>query len=484
MKPWLAFIGLFITLAIINLDLTMVSIALPSIGKTLNSSLVELQWINNLYLLGFIISVIPVGKVSDSIGSKKVYSIGLLIFLLGSLLCSISHHFYTIAIGRFIQGIGFSGLFPNLIILAPSIFPKDRHASTIGLLAISVGVNQALGPVVGGAILEYYSWRIIFLINVPICCITFLLALLLTNTPSKIKANINYASTLFLGIICILLLFTITTVSYNPILGIIYLILTIVLTSLFIYLENKKSNPLIPINLFKNKNWLNIVIVKALFQTTFGIFLFLIPLYIQNILLISPLINGLLVFIYAGIIAITAPITGAYLNHHQLIKPIRIQIMTSIVGYFLLAISGLFSNIPLMIFSFILVGIYTGITVSSGNYLITKSLSQEQKGIGSSLYAGISFYGYALGVAVASFIIHTISLISLSTKNSSLIYYSSGVYPLNKISSMHTQEIAKSTFEISFFTIFCLCTLFSVISAFFASKQKKGEGSSTVAIDQ
>ncbi len=480
LRPWLAFAALFCALSLINLDVTMITLALPSIGHQFNTTLTELQWVNNTYLLAYAVFVIGMGRIGDSKGHKKSFAIGTILFLIGSIICGFSSNFLELIIGRIIQGLGATGIFPIVMIIVMQTFPPKMHAFVVGLLMISTGVNQAIGPSLGGFLIELLSWRYIFYINIPVCLFSLLLSFFVKNVPSKSKLYINPISTFLIAITSTLLLFTLQDVTKHPLISLCIGLITILLFYLLIHFEKKKKKPLLHLKLYKNKPWRVVNIARAIFQINFGFFLFLIPLYMQNILLISPIINGLLLLIYASLIAISGPITGKYIDKYGLYVPVKIYQISGVLGFILIALGGFFEIWSLIIISFLVIGLYSGVNFSITNYLNVAHLPKKNKGVGSAMYAGLAFYSYALGVSISGLIVYIVAKLTLLSNLSNppipfthLMHFASGVSSLKMLNNPQLIAICKSAFENGLSIAFLIATLFAFISIFYSNQFKK-----------
>src|SRR5271170_4233234 len=157
------------SLLIVGLDITIVNVALPSIGHDLNATVSGLQWTVDAYTLTIACLLLLSGSTADRFGRRRIFQLGLLLFTLGSLLCSLAPSLQFLVLFRMLQAVGGSMLNPVAMSIIRNTFedPRER-AQAIGLWGATVGVSLALGPVVGGALVQSIGWRSIFWINIPI----------------------------------------------------------------------------------------------------------------------------------------------------------------------------------------------------------------------------------------------------------------------------------------------------------------------------
>ena len=172
---WITLTGLGMAMIVLNLDMTIVNLAIPILGKIFNANISTLQWIINIYTLVFGASVILTGKLADKYGHKKMFLFGVTSFFIGSLIAGFSPDISIIIVGRLFQGIGMAATFGMVFILAAYSFPKKQRGIATGILIVFTGAGQAFGPTLGGLIVTYSSWRWCFLLNVPFCILSFIL---------------------------------------------------------------------------------------------------------------------------------------------------------------------------------------------------------------------------------------------------------------------------------------------------------------------
>ena len=168
-----------LSLFLVGMDVTIVNVALPAIQKDLHASLSGLQWIVDAYTLVVASLLMLSGSMSDRFGRRRVFQIGLTLFTLGSLLCSMAHDVTALVGFRALQGLGASMLNPVALSIIANAYPapKDR-ARAVGMWGAVAGISIALGPVLGGALTESVGWRSIFWINLPVGVAAIVLAAL------------------------------------------------------------------------------------------------------------------------------------------------------------------------------------------------------------------------------------------------------------------------------------------------------------------
>ena len=283
---WLSLLGIGCAIAVLNLDMSIVNLLLPSIGRQFHSSLNGLQWVNISYSIALACSFCVAGRYGDSYGSKRTFLFGVATFLIGSTVCGLAPNMPLLMSGRIIQGIGMSATFTMCFILIHHLFPKKQHALVISLLTIFTGLNQAMGPTVGGMIVTFWSWHWAFLINIPVCILSYVLVWRYAHINFVHKAlKLDYISvtllsiTLF-GIIYILNQSTGSHLLTWSMLG--WMGLSIFSLIYLIIRQKHINNPIISLKLYTINPWLRLNIMRALFQLSFAATGFIIPLFFQN----------------------------------------------------------------------------------------------------------------------------------------------------------------------------------------------------------
>ncbi len=423
-KQWVALAGLCLATFILNIDLTVVNIVLPILGRIFKASIMQLQWVNNIYLLSLACSVIPMGKVADIYGHKRVFCYGVIIFALGSLLVGLSPSIPFIISARVIQGIGMAMAFPMAVVLANRIFSGHQRSLALGILVTSAGIGQAVGPTLGGFISEFFGWRYAFLINLPICFASFLLifyACAKDKTLNK-KKNIHYLSVALITAGLSLILLAVNQVkrwgaTSTPFLACIAS--GLVLLILVLYTQRKIKNPLIDLTIYHSRNYAAITIGRALFQFNFAAIIFILPIYLQNILGYSPAISGLIILISTITMAIIGPLTSRFIKHYGIRPPILVAQAFAIIGYGLFTLSGAELHFTSFIIGLCLIGMNVGLTFSSTNYVAVNSVDESMRGLGFGVFVTVTFFLSALGVAlsgatIAGFALHKLKLLFAS----------------------------------------------------------------------
>jgi EmrB/QacA subfamily drug resistance transporter len=167
-NPWIVLVVLVTGFFMIMLDTTIVNVAIPAMSTGLNTTLDQILWVLNAYILVYAVLLITAGRLGDLYGQRNLFAIGLAIFTLASALCGFAQDANQLIGARVLQGVGGALLVPQTLAILTSLFPPDRRGAAFGIWAGVAGLATLAGPTVGGAIVTYIDWRWIFFVNVPI----------------------------------------------------------------------------------------------------------------------------------------------------------------------------------------------------------------------------------------------------------------------------------------------------------------------------
>jgi EmrB/QacA subfamily drug resistance transporter len=307
---------LFITciaLFMAMLDNLVLGVALPSIQEDLGASLTDLEWFMNAYTLAFAVLLIPFSVLGDSIGRKKVFLAGVVIFTLGSLLSGLSDSSIGLILSRALQGVGGAAIVPLSLTLVNSAFPPEKRAAAIGLWSGISGLGLSIGPLVGGLIMEGAPWQMIFYVNVPIGIIAFLLGLKWLEESHGIRKPLDTIGVLLLVTGLFGLIFGLergNSEGWSSALVLGSIISGAILLLLFYVWERSRVSPMIRFDLFRRKNYT--FYVFAGFWMNAGVFgaIFLLTLFLQQAQGNTPLGAGLKEMSWTTMTMIAAPLAG------------------------------------------------------------------------------------------------------------------------------------------------------------------------------
>jgi len=270
------------------LDGTVVTVALPTIGRDLDASFAGLSWISNGYLVTLASLILVGGSVGDRLGRKRVYLAGAVAFALASLLCGLAPNVGTLVGARMLQGVAGAFLVPGSLALLQTTFHPDDRARAIGTWSGLAGITTALGPFLGGWLVEAASWRWVFLLNLPLAAIVVLVGqrhLLesrdptVTGRPDLLGAVLGAAG---------LAASTYGLIEEDVVIG----LLGVAVLAAFVLVEARVAHPMLPLGIFRSRQFSGANGVTFAVYAALGAVLFLLSLVLQQALGYSPLAAG------------------------------------------------------------------------------------------------------------------------------------------------------------------------------------------------
>ncbi|GGZ13985.1 MFS transporter [Streptomyces inusitatus] len=271
------------------LDSTVVNVALPRIGEDLNADMAVLQWTVNAYMLSLAGLILLGGALGDRYGRRKVFVVGVVWFAVGSLLCGIAPSGETLVLARAFQGIGGALLTPGSLALIQASFHPDDRARAVGLWSGLGGVGAAVGPFVGGWLVDGPGWRWVFLINVPLAALCVPVAL--RHVPESRDPRAHGKGFDVLG--AVLGAAALTLVTYALIAPAWWAgAAGVVVGVAFVAVERRRPDPMLPLSIFRSRLFTAVNLVTLCVYAAFGGFFFLVALQLQVVSGYSPLQAG------------------------------------------------------------------------------------------------------------------------------------------------------------------------------------------------
>ena len=304
-----------LSLLIVSMDATIVNVAIPSIRNELHASASELQWVIDVYTLVLASLLLLSGATADRFGRRRVFQIGLTIFAVGSLLCSLAPDIHTLIAARFLQGIGGSMLNPVALSIISQVFVgRVERARAIGIWGGVMGIAMALGPMLGGALIELGDWRAVFWINLPICAAAILLtAIFVPESRSATMRDVDpigqaFAVAFLFSVVFVLIQGREMGGSAAP--SVAISIVAVLALLGFLRYESRRHDPFIDLRFFHSIPFASATVIAVCAYAAYGAFLFMMSLYLQAARHYSAFHTGLM-YLPISVAALTlSPLSG------------------------------------------------------------------------------------------------------------------------------------------------------------------------------
>ena len=389
----------------VSVDTTIVNINLPTIAGSFGVGMALISWVVMIYLIVLACSLPAMGKLGDIYGFRIVFAFGCGFFTVSSLLCGLATSASHLIFFRALQGIGAAGLYAIGPAILMRYIPEEKHGWALGIMTAMVSIGIATGPVLGGFIAQYASWNWIFIINVPagIAIVAATLLYLPKDPVSTEPASFDIAGALLIFLALITLLFPLNrglslTWESPAILG--SFALSLIFWTLFIVRERSCTNPLIDLQVFKNRAFLAGNIIAFVMTLSINGAKFLFPYFFEHVQGLPPSTTGLLLAVPAITLIITGLVAGTLSDRYGSWGLIALSFCVIFAAFCMFGTFGPDTAIPFIIIAFALEGIATGLFSSPNMNQILSFGGYGNRGMSSSVMMTIRNIASALGVAI------------------------------------------------------------------------------------
>jgi len=394
------------SLFIVGLDATIVNLALPSIRAEFDASVSKLQWTIDAYTLVLASLLMVSGSTADRVGRRRTFQAGLVVFGLGSLLCGVAPTIDLLIVFRMLQAVGGSMLNPVAMSIITNTFtdPRER-AQAIGVWGGVVGLSMAVGPVVGGALVDAAGWRLIFWINVPVTVAAVLMtALFVPESRAAVPRRMDPVG----QILVVLLLGGLTygiiegrSAGWtSPLIIGCFVVFAAALVGLVLY-ERQREEPLLDPRFFRSAPFSGATLIAVCGFSALSGFLFLNSLYLQSVRGFTALHAGLLTLPMAAMTVVFAPLSGWLVGHRGPRLPLIVAgTMLTASG---LVLSQLSTTTPTwqLLIGYLIFGLGFGMLNAPITNAAVSGMPRSQAGVAAAIASTSRQVGASLGVAIA-----------------------------------------------------------------------------------
>ena len=393
-------------LLMVGLDATIVNIALPAIHRSLGSSVAGLQWTVDAYTVVLASLLILAGSTADRVGRKRVFQLGLLVFSLGSLLCALAPTQGVLIAARVLQAIGGSMLSPVAMSIIRTVFvdPAER-ARAIGVYAAMFGLSIALGPVLGGILVDAVGWRAVFLVNVPVGAVAILAThRFVPESRAERPRRVDPVGQ-------ILVIVGLASLTYGIIegpdhgwasidIGVALAVAALSLAALIPY-ELRRREPLLEVRFFRSAPFSGASAIALCAFAALGAFLFLNTLYLQDVRGLSPFRAGLCMLPMAAMVLVFAPLSGRLVGSRGPRPPLIAAGVALVVAVAMLTQLQAQSSIAYVLIAYTVFGVGFGLVNPPITNTAVLGMPASQAGVAAAVASTSRQVGLTLGVALA-----------------------------------------------------------------------------------
>src|SRR5947209_1656063 len=405
-----ATLGLMLGTALTALDTTIVGTDLPSIVVKLGG-ITLYSWVFSAYLLTSTTTVPIYGKLADLYGRKPMFLFGTALFLLGSVACGSAQTMVQLIVFRAIQGLGAGAVMPIVLTIIGDIFALEERARMQGFFSGVWGLSSIVGPAVGGLIVDHFSWRWVFYINIPFGIVSALLLILyLSEHVERKKRRLDYAGTFALTGAIVALLFAVlqggTAWAWGSLPSIGLFAATIALTVLFLVIEHRTGEPILPLTLFDNR----IIAIASIGGVIVGIIMFditsYVPLFVQGVKGGSATSAGIVLgpFLLAWPIAST--LSGKVAIRYGYRFTTVLGGFCYLLGAGMVALFTIGTGLPFIITAMVLIGTGLGFTSTAHILSVQNAVPWNLRGVATASNQFFRSIGGTVGVAIMGTILN------------------------------------------------------------------------------
>ncbi|CAM3928459.1 MFS transporter, DHA2 family, methylenomycin A resistance protein [Pedobacter westerhofensis] len=388
-----------------QLDVSIVNIAMPQIAQTYQITISTLQWVIDAYTLAFAVLMLSAGSLSDMLGAKRIFQIGIGIFCIASIGCGLAQSATMLICFRALQGLGAATMIPSSLAILNQSFAHDtaKRVRAVGLWTAAGSSAIAAGPIIGGLLIQVSSWRYIFYVNVPLCLAALIFSLRLKKDQAAGNRNFDIPGQVT-WMLCI------TTIIWAiiewPQLGanspviLISIIFSLIMLCLFLLTESKVKFPMLPLHLFKSADFNVLLLLGGLLNGAYYGTIFILSLYLQNVLHYSSLNAGLAFLPLTVGFVISNVASGKIINKYGIRLPIMIGLVMFALGFAGLYLAGEHTQYWKLFLPFLTISMGMGLAVPSMINGILASVDKSLSGTASAALNTVRQSAGAIGVAI------------------------------------------------------------------------------------
>src|SRR4029077_16506214 len=421
------------------IDGTVVNVALPALQTNLNATIVDVQWVIEAYSLLLAALLLAGGSLGDHYGRRRIFLFGVTLFACASAWCGLAPDIHQLIVARAVQGLGAALLVPGSLAIISSSFPENERGRAIGTWSGFSAITTAIGPVIGGWLIEHVSWRAVFFINIPIALLIILISLWrVPESSDRESVRLDWWGAILgaLGLGSLVYgLIESSRLGFGDRSVIVALVAAATLLALFVIIEARLSNPMLPLALFRSRTFTGANVLTFLLYGALGGTLFFLPLNLIQVQHYSATAAGAAFLPFVLIIFVLSRWAGGLVERYGPKIPLVIGPLIAALGFALFMLPTLNASYWQNFFPAVVVlGIGMAVTVAPLTTTVMNSVSENRVGIASGVNNAVARGAGLIAIAV-------LGIVMLHAFNHALDQRSTGLnLPATAWHSLHAQR--------------------------------------------
>ena len=386
---------------------TSVNVALPVIGTQFHLEAFTLSWVTTAYLLASVVCMVPLGRVADLYGRRRVFLVSLCLYGIASLLCGLAPSAGFLIAWRVLQGVGGSMIFVAGTAIVVSLYPQAERGRALGLLITSVYCGMSLGPVLGGLLAEHLGWRSIFFTTVPVAAATVALVVfrLRGEWVAAGREPFDLPGTALYAAMYSALIFGLTLLPAPR--GALFFAAGLAGVCLFVWRESVVAHPILDVRLFRTNRVIALSNLAALvnYSATYAV-AFLLSLYLQVVRGFSPDHAGVIILVQPAVQALSSPFAGRLADRVDARGPASAGMALTAAGLLLLGTIHDATSTAFIVASLLVMGLGFGLFSSPNTHAVMSAVEPRIYGVASSTLSTMRVTGQTLSMGIVTMILN------------------------------------------------------------------------------